>query len=98
MNFSNVFRNLEPLQHHNPIGSGLGQEAIVEAAGPDCIVPGQAAPIKLLGLKVLFSKNSSFVFLFCAYLRDYALKAAIFIFNRLSICYYFLFLFWDGMD
>lgn len=27
-------------------------EAIVEAAGPDCMVPGQIAPIKLLGLKV----------------------------------------------
>lgn len=27
-------------------------DAIVEAAGPDCIVPGQVTPIKLLGLKV----------------------------------------------
>ena len=42
------------VQHQNQIGSGLGQEAIVEAAGPDCIVPGQTPPIKLLGLKVLF--------------------------------------------
>lgn len=41
------------LQHPDPIGSGLGREAIVEAAGPDCIVPGQNPPIKLLGLKVL---------------------------------------------
>lgn len=41
------------LQHPDPIGSGLGTEAIVEAAGPDCIVPGQNPPIKLLGLKVL---------------------------------------------
>ncbi|KAL3531989.1 hypothetical protein ACH5RR_005510 [Cinchona calisaya] len=43
---------LSVMKHENPIGSGLGQEAIVEAAGPDCIVPGQTAPIKLLGLKV----------------------------------------------
>ncbi|CDP15284.1 unnamed protein product [Coffea canephora] len=43
---------LSLMKHQNPIGSGLGQEAIVEAAGPDCIVPGQTPPIKLLGLKV----------------------------------------------
>lgn len=42
------------VQHPNPIGSGLGTEAIVEAAGPDCIIPGQTVPIKLLGLKVPF--------------------------------------------
>ncbi|KAK6147066.1 hypothetical protein DH2020_017978 [Rehmannia glutinosa] len=36
----------------DPIGSGLGKGAVVEAAGPDCIVPGQTVPIKLLGLKV----------------------------------------------
>jgi hypothetical protein len=41
------------LQHPNPIGSGLAMEAIVEAAGPECIVPGQITPIKLLGVKVL---------------------------------------------
>uniref|UniRef100_A0A5B6YRG7 Uncharacterized protein n=1 Tax=Davidia involucrata TaxID=16924 RepID=A0A5B6YRG7_DAVIN len=43
---------LSVMKHQNPIGSGLGHEAIVEAAGPDCIVPGQIPPIKLLGLKV----------------------------------------------
>ncbi|KAA8518700.1 hypothetical protein F0562_016526 [Nyssa sinensis] len=43
---------LSVMKHPNPIGSGLGMEAIVEAAGPDCIVPGQTPPIKLLGLKV----------------------------------------------
>ncbi|CAI9097942.1 OLC1v1034470C1 [Oldenlandia corymbosa var. corymbosa] len=43
---------LSVMKHENPIGNGLGREAIVEAAGPDCIVPGQAVPIKLLGLKV----------------------------------------------
>lgn len=42
------------VQNPNPIGSGLGSEAIVEAAGPDCIVPGQITPIRLLGLKVSF--------------------------------------------
>ncbi|KAL6574890.1 hypothetical protein OROMI_012175 [Orobanche minor] len=40
------------IQHADPIGSGLGREAVVEAAGPDCIVPGQTTPIILLGLKV----------------------------------------------
>lgn len=39
-------------QEADPIGSGLGKEAVVEAAGPECIVPGQVTPIKLLGLKV----------------------------------------------
>lgn len=42
------------LQHPDPIGSGLAMDAILEAAGPDCIVPGQSAPVKLLGLKVPF--------------------------------------------
>ncbi|CAI9760661.1 unnamed protein product [Fraxinus pennsylvanica] len=43
---------LSVMKHPDPIGSGLGKEAILEAAGPDCIVPGQTAPVKLLGLKV----------------------------------------------
>ncbi|XP_009804413.1 uncharacterized protein LOC107814332 [Nicotiana tabacum] len=43
---------LSIMKHPDPIGSGLGTEAIVEAAGPDCIVPGQNPPIKLLGFKV----------------------------------------------
>ncbi|KAJ8570596.1 hypothetical protein K7X08_037568 [Anisodus acutangulus] len=43
----------------DPIGSGLGTEVIVEAAGPDCIVPGQNPPIKLLGFKVHPSSNIS---------------------------------------
>ncbi|KAL9331999.1 hypothetical protein ACSQ67_001609 [Phaseolus vulgaris] len=38
--------------HPDPIGSGLGDDAIVEAAGPDCLVPGQKMPIQLLGLQV----------------------------------------------
>lgn len=40
------------MKHPNPVGSGLALEAMVEAAGPECIVPGQIKPIKLLGLKV----------------------------------------------
>ncbi|XP_019454698.1 PREDICTED: uncharacterized protein LOC109355888 [Lupinus angustifolius] len=40
------------MKQPDPIGSGLGDGAIVEAAGPECIVPGQITPIKLLGLKV----------------------------------------------
>ncbi|KAI4300340.1 hypothetical protein L6164_033729 [Bauhinia variegata] len=43
---------LSIMKHPDPIGSGLADEAIVEAAGPDCIVPGQAMPVKLLGIKV----------------------------------------------
>lgn len=42
------------LQHQDPVGSGLASDAIVEAAGPDCIVPGQIKPVRLLGLKVFF--------------------------------------------
>lgn len=52
------------LQHPDPIGSGLGTEAIVEAAGPDCIVPGQNPPIKLLGFKVLLSVSKIRLVLF----------------------------------
>ncbi|PRQ43639.1 hypothetical protein RchiOBHm_Chr3g0470611 [Rosa chinensis] len=40
------------MKHPNPVGNGLARDAIVEAAGPDCIVPGQVTPVKLLGLKV----------------------------------------------
>ncbi|KVH90436.1 uncharacterized protein LOC112521317 [Cynara cardunculus var. scolymus] len=40
------------MKHPDPIGHGFGTEAIVEAAGPECIVPGQVTPVKLLGLKV----------------------------------------------
>ncbi|GAB4856603.1 hypothetical protein Ancab_014519 [Ancistrocladus abbreviatus] len=43
---------LSVMKHPNPIGNGLAVDAVVEAAGPDCIVPGQVTPIKLLGLKV----------------------------------------------
>ncbi|GMH09856.1 hypothetical protein Nepgr_011697 [Nepenthes gracilis] len=43
---------LSIMKHPNPIGNGLAVDAVVEAAGPDCVVPGQIAPIKLLGLKV----------------------------------------------
>lgn len=41
------------MKHPNPVGTGLATAAIVEAAGPDCIVPGQITPVRLLGLKVL---------------------------------------------
>ncbi|XP_050228726.1 uncharacterized protein LOC126677949 [Mercurialis annua] len=40
------------LKHPNPIGNGLAAEAILESAGPDCIVPGQITPLRLLGIKV----------------------------------------------
>ncbi|KAI4364245.1 hypothetical protein MLD38_020364 [Melastoma candidum] len=36
----------------DPIGYGLAVGAVVEAAGPDCIVPGLSPPVKLLGVKV----------------------------------------------
>jgi hypothetical protein len=47
-----IFDFFGVLQHPDPIGNGLGDEAIVEAAGPECIIPGQMTPIKVLGLKV----------------------------------------------
>ncbi|CAN0926153.1 hypothetical protein LINGRAHAP2_LOCUS35171 [Linum grandiflorum] len=40
------------MKHHDPIGSGMAIDAVVEAAGPDCLVPGQVTPVRLLGLKV----------------------------------------------
>lgn len=40
------------LKHPDPIGGGFATEAKLEAAGPECVVPGQATPVKLLGLKV----------------------------------------------
>jgi hypothetical protein len=45
---------LSVMKHPNPIGTGLATEALVEAAGPDCIVPGQITPFRVLGLKVFF--------------------------------------------
>ncbi|XP_022767271.1 uncharacterized protein LOC111311809 isoform X1 [Durio zibethinus] len=43
---------LAVMKHPDPVGSGLAIEAIVESAGPECIVPGQITPVRLLGLKV----------------------------------------------
>ncbi|KAJ9181522.1 hypothetical protein P3X46_009645 [Hevea brasiliensis] len=43
---------LSIMKHPDPIGTGLATEAMVEAAGPDCIVPGQITPVRLLGIKV----------------------------------------------
>ncbi|XP_021774548.1 uncharacterized protein LOC110738447 [Chenopodium quinoa] len=40
------------MRDSNPVGNGLAVDAVLESAGPDCIVPGQATPVKLLGLKV----------------------------------------------
>ncbi|XP_043814658.1 uncharacterized protein LOC110620138 isoform X2 [Manihot esculenta] len=44
---------LSVMKHPNPVGTGLATEAVVEAAGPDCIVPGQITPIRLLGVKFM---------------------------------------------
>ncbi|KAL5975075.1 hypothetical protein ACLOJK_031751 [Asimina triloba] len=43
---------LAVMKHPDPIGGGFATEAELEAAGPDCIVPGQSKPVRLLGLKV----------------------------------------------
>ncbi|GAB2235796.1 hypothetical protein Droror1_Dr00026237 [Drosera rotundifolia] len=43
---------LSIIKDMDPIGKGLAVDAVVESAGPECIVPGQAVPVKLLGLKV----------------------------------------------
>eukprot|EP00262_Sarcandra_glabra_P014259 TRINITY_DN4131_c0_g1_i1.p1 TRINITY_DN4131_c0_g1~~TRINITY_DN4131_c0_g1_i1.p1 ORF type:complete len:127 (-),score=14.79 TRINITY_DN4131_c0_g1_i1:616-996(-) len=43
---------LAVMKHPNPIGEGYAVEANLESAGPDCLVPGQVTPIRVLGLKV----------------------------------------------
>lgn len=43
---------LAVMRQRDPIGGGFATDAILEAAGPDCIVPGQIAPVRLLGLKI----------------------------------------------
>ncbi|KAI4371318.1 hypothetical protein MLD38_019567 [Melastoma candidum] len=43
---------LSAMTSPDPIGDGLAIGAVVEAAGPDCIVPGLSPPVKLLGIKV----------------------------------------------
>ncbi|KAI5680743.1 hypothetical protein M9H77_01970 [Catharanthus roseus] len=78
---------LSVMQHPNPIGNGLGNEAIVEAAGPDCIVPGQTVPIKLLGLKVLLFYQSLF------HSSGYAFIMRE---NQFSGCYGFLWHLWGN--
>ncbi|KAJ4970831.1 hypothetical protein NE237_003930 [Protea cynaroides] len=40
------------MKHPDPIGAGFAMEARLEAAGPDCLVPGQITPLRLLGLQV----------------------------------------------
>lgn len=49
-------------------------EAIVEAAGPECIVPGQVTPIKLLGVKVASYSFSFFSSL--KYMQTYLVHSA----------------------
>ncbi|KAK8952883.1 hypothetical protein KSP40_PGU003926 [Platanthera guangdongensis] len=43
---------LSVMKHPNPIGEGLAMAARLEAAGPECIVPGQVSPVRILGLKI----------------------------------------------
>ncbi|KAJ1698372.1 hypothetical protein LUZ63_006884 [Rhynchospora breviuscula] len=43
---------IQVMKHPDPIREGFAMEAQLEAAGPDCIVPGQTTPVRLLGLKV----------------------------------------------
>ncbi|XP_024545058.1 uncharacterized protein LOC112351406 [Selaginella moellendorffii] len=43
---------LSIMKHPDPIGMGLAEEAMVEAAGPDCIIPGLVKPVKVLGIQV----------------------------------------------
>eukprot|EP00850_Spirogloea_muscicola_P021913 SM000268S09729 [mRNA] locus=s268:30143:31141:+ [translate_table: standard] len=38
--------------HPDPVGEGLARRAYLEPAGEDCIVPGLAKPLRLLGLQV----------------------------------------------
>ncbi|KAI0511297.1 hypothetical protein KFK09_011922 [Dendrobium nobile] len=43
---------LSVMKHPNPIGEGFATEARLEAAGPECIVPGQVTPVRILGIKI----------------------------------------------
>ena len=47
-------------QHPDPIGYGLAKEAYVESAGPDCIIPGQRRPIRVLGLQVRHRSSAKY--------------------------------------
>ncbi|KAF3785148.1 hypothetical protein EJ110_NYTH28723 [Nymphaea thermarum] len=53
---------LAVMKHSNPVGNGFASEAQLESAGPECIVPGQVKPVRLLGLKV-WPVSVSFKFL-----------------------------------
>lgn len=46
------------LQHPNPVGGGLAMEAVLESAGPECVVPGQVTPLRLLGVKVTLLRTT----------------------------------------
>ncbi|KAG0481971.1 hypothetical protein HPP92_010055 [Vanilla planifolia] len=39
------------MKHPNPIGEGFATQARLEAAGPECIIPGQITPLRILGVK-----------------------------------------------
>lgn len=36
------------------MGGGFAMEAVLESAGPECVVPGQVTPLRLLGVKVCY--------------------------------------------
>ncbi|KAK3226618.1 hypothetical protein Dsin_006480 [Dipteronia sinensis] len=73
---------LNIIKHPNPIGDGLAMEAIVEAAGPDCIVPGLVKPIRLLGLKVSpFYSITSFLSALIVFL------CFLFLFKQVFFCF-----------
>ncbi|KAG0482027.1 hypothetical protein HPP92_010111 [Vanilla planifolia] len=40
------------MKHPNPIGEGFATQARLEAAGPECIIPGQITPLRILGVKI----------------------------------------------
>ncbi|KAG0481966.1 hypothetical protein HPP92_010050 [Vanilla planifolia] len=46
--------------HPNPIGEGFATQARLEAAGPECIIPGQITPLRILGVKDMRGLNVSF--------------------------------------
>ncbi|XP_022767272.1 uncharacterized protein LOC111311809 isoform X2 [Durio zibethinus] len=45
---------LAVMKHPDPVGSGLAIEAIVESAGPECIVPGQITPVWPIDINMKF--------------------------------------------
>lgn len=52
------------VQKKDPIGDGFAMDARLEDAGADFLVPGQVAPVRILGMKVSYFSYANSI-LFC---------------------------------